>query len=231
MSLEILKKKIKVAVVGLPCHLHGLRLASLVNPDLKELIAFYIGLFCGRTPSANATDCLCRVLGHDPEHILSIAYRGQGWPGFVRIVSDAGTSKIEYRNCWKYFLGSNYFALKHCFMCEDFFAEVSDISLGDAWLDHFGNDTVGRSLIITRTSKAEAIINEMRRNGILRLSEVNASELKEAFDGNIIEKKRLNKVNLFNGHKDRNRFNGLLGCTSPYDTVYLIFQNLNSMFK
>ncbi len=223
---EILEKKIKVAVVGLPCHLHGLRLASAANSELNELIVAYIGLFCGKTPSANATNCLCRALGHNPAHVLSIAYRGQGWPGFVRIASDSGASKIEYKNCWKYFLGSNYFALKHCLMCEDFFAELSDISLGDAWLDSIENDTVGRSLIITRTSKAQAIIDKMREKGILSLWPVNAMEVKKDFASNIIRKKRLNKSNLFNGCKDHNGLKKLFESKSVYDEIYLTFENL-----
>ena len=223
---EILEKKIKVAVVGLPCHLHGLRLASSANSELNELIVAYIGLFCGKTPSANATNCLCRALGHNPEHVLSIAYRGQGWPGLVRIASDSGASKIEFKNCWKYFLGSNYFALKHCLMCEDFFSELSDISLGDAWLDSVENDTVGRSLIITRTSKAQTIINEMREKGILRLWPVNATEVKKDFASNIIRKKRLNKSNLLNCCKDHNGLKKLFESKSVYDETYLTFENL-----
>ena len=223
---EILEKKIKVAVVGLPCHLHGLRLASSINSDLNELIIVYIGLFCGKTPSANATDYLCRTLGHNPEHVLSISYRGQGWPGFVRIASDSNTSKIEYRTCWKYFLGSNYFTLKNCLMCEDFFAELSDISIGDAWLDSVENDTIGRSLIITRTCKGQAIIDEMSRKSLLSIWSVNASEVKKAFASNIIQKKRLNKANRFNDSKNNKKFTRLLNSRSAYDEIYLAFQNL-----
>jgi coenzyme F420 hydrogenase subunit beta len=223
---EILEKKIKVAVVGLPCHLHGLRLASSVNSDLNELIVAYIGLFCGKTPSANATNCLCRVLGHDPEHVLNIAYRGQGWPGVVRIASDSGASKIEFRTCWKYFLGSNYFTQKHCLMCEDFFAELSDISLGDAWLDSIGNDTIGRSLIITRTCKGQDIIDKMSRKKLLRLWPVSASEVKNAFVSNIIQKKKLSKTNQFNNAKNDKKLTKFQDSGCAYDKIYLAFQDL-----
>jgi len=44
---EILNSNFKkFAVVGLPCHIHGLRKAERLKKELREKIALHIGLFC-----------------------------------------------------------------------------------------------------------------------------------------------------------------------------------------
>ena len=143
----------------------------------------------------------------------------------MRIESKAGVSRVDYRICWKYFLGTNYFALGHCFRCEDFFSELSDLSIGDAWLDRLVHDSAGRSLIIVRTNMARLMIDEMMAKDLLRLWPVSHSEVKSAFYSNIIRKKRLNKVNCL----DQNERKGSLKQPVFYDKLYLYFENLQRM--
>ena len=45
---HILENEGRYAVVGLPCHLHGLRLLERKYPRLKKQIVIRIGLFCKR---------------------------------------------------------------------------------------------------------------------------------------------------------------------------------------
>jgi coenzyme F420 hydrogenase subunit beta len=39
----------RFAVVGLPCHIHGIRKAELINKKLKAKIVLHFGLFCSHT--------------------------------------------------------------------------------------------------------------------------------------------------------------------------------------
>ncbi|MEM2359157.1 MAG: coenzyme F420 hydrogenase/dehydrogenase beta subunit N-terminal domain-containing protein [Candidatus Jordarchaeales archaeon] len=59
--LETEKGK-KFAIVGLPCHIHGVRKAEK-NKELKEKIAFLLGLFCGGAPTFSGTEFLFSLLG------------------------------------------------------------------------------------------------------------------------------------------------------------------------
>jgi coenzyme F420 hydrogenase subunit beta len=57
---EILNSKEgeKFAVVGLPCHIHGIRKAEQINKKLKEKIVLHIGIFCSHTPNFWGTELL-----------------------------------------------------------------------------------------------------------------------------------------------------------------------------
>lgn len=75
---EILRAEGKYAVVGLPCHLHGVRKFEQMNNRLAGRIALHIGIFCGYTYSFLATDYLLHRLGIDKADVAGIRYRGQG---------------------------------------------------------------------------------------------------------------------------------------------------------
>lgn len=98
---EILKagKDEKFAVVGLPCHLHGLRKAEATNNKLKKHIAFYFGLFCSHTPSFLATDYILQKVNISKSNVLKLDYRGEGWPGKMKItLKDRDYFLEEYWN-------------------------------------------------------------------------------------------------------------------------------------
>lgn len=221
---EIIKKKLKVAVVGLPCHLHGLRLAAGVNKKLEKLIFLYVGLFCGKTPSFKATDSLCAALGHEKK-ILTLSYRGRGWPGLFRAASSERCSEIPFNKCWKEYIGTHFFEPLHCFRCYDFFSDFSDLSLGDAWLDNIADDTLGRSIVIIRSLKGKEIVGNMVQQKKLQLWAVDKSEIESAFSINIIHKKRHNSLKQSRKIRE-NRFNdsNFSGWGAWWDRVYVGFQ-------
>ena len=78
---EISESKGKFAVVGLPCHIQGLRKAIRVNPLLKERITLFLGLMCSYNRNFYATQYLLDALKINPEKVQSLEYRGRGYPG------------------------------------------------------------------------------------------------------------------------------------------------------
>ena len=44
----------RFAVVGLPCHIHGIRKAELLHKDLREKIVLHFGIFCSSTLNFSA---------------------------------------------------------------------------------------------------------------------------------------------------------------------------------
>ena len=73
---EIIKTDGKYAVIGLPCFLKGLRLASSQNKNLKEKILIVLGLVCGQMKSKNYTTYLAKMAGIDGE-LSKVNYRGK----------------------------------------------------------------------------------------------------------------------------------------------------------
>ena len=70
-----------------------------------------------------------------------------------------------YRNCW-------FYTLNKCLACSDQFAEIADISCGDAWYKEIRKEPIKYSTILARTEEANQIILNMADEGFLFLRTV-----------------------------------------------------------
>ena len=104
----------KFAVVGLPCHINGIRKAQQINKKLKNNIVFCLGILCNHTPNFLATHLFLQRYNVKKEDIIKIDYRGNGWPGFHAYRNH----KIYFENPTKknwWFIGSHFFYPKKLF--------------------------------------------------------------------------------------------------------------------
>lgn len=190
---EILEKDGKYAVVGLPCHLHGIRRAEMVNKKLRERIVLHVGIFCGTTKTFLATEFQLRRMGIKKEEVARIAYRGEGWPGSMTVElndSQRRVSELYYYYYYDSKFGS--FTPWRCTVCPDQVAKLAEISLGDAWLPEVKkDDKVGTSIIISRTREIDDILQQMLRKGVVALSSVGADKVYESQGGFSSKKKQL----------------------------------------
>jgi len=166
---EVLASGGRYAFVGLPCHVAGLRRAQLQNRKLVPQLPYVLGLFCSRTPNINATRHLLYNTGIDPEEVQSIAYRGDGHPGRMRIRlkngSESFVEHLDYRY-WGYtFL--KYFKPVRCWLCPDHSAAMADISFADNWmrLDPLKGDSRGSSTVVARNSQCADLLRHMAETG------------------------------------------------------------------
>lgn len=196
---EILNSKEgeKFAVVGLPCHIQGIRKAESVNKKLKEKIVLHLGIFCSHTDTFWQTEFLLNKLGLKEAEIAKIDYRGQGWPGTMSIrlkngekVSVPYSEVISLHNLWLY-------ALPRCALCCDLTSELADVSCGDAWLPEIrANEKKGKSIVVSRTNVGKALCMEATRDGSIELEEVDPYKVKQS-GGMMQTKKKDIKVQFF----------------------------------
>jgi len=172
------------AVVGLPCHIYGIRKAESIYPDLADKILFHIGIFCGGTPNFLATEFLLRRLKVRREEITRIEYRGEGWPGKM-LIELKGTDKNEsnrlllsYPEYWDGF--NSLFLPYRCTLCADGFNKFADISCGDGWLPEYRGDNLGISLIITRNEIGEQLISGAYEKGKIQIKNIDSVKVKQA---------------------------------------------------
>ena len=178
----IFKENGRFAVVGLPCHIHGIRKAEENVKVLKDKIVLHVGLMCSHTVNFFGTEFLLKKLGIRREQVEEIYYRGSGWPGSMLIkLKNHSNLSIPYVGKWKAYwpvFSSFFFTPPRCLMCPDETNELADISLGDAWLPELKNERNGESIIIARTKKGEEILRQASSSGAILLKPVECQKVK-----------------------------------------------------
>ena len=193
---EILETKEgeRFAVVGLPCHIHGIRKAEQINKKLKEKIVLHIGIVCNHTPTFLATEFLLKKMDVKKEEVKKLDYRGEGWPGGMTITTKNGNIFFVPHwssDYWGGIFGSFFFPLR-CTLCNDKICRLSDMSFADAWTPELmKNDDVGTSLVISRNKIAEQILNKANLKGGIELKKVSEDGALQSQGLNVV-KKRLN---------------------------------------
>jgi coenzyme F420 hydrogenase subunit beta len=166
MSLKsVLVEGCKFAIVGMPCHLHGLRKFEVRNSRLRNNIVFRIGLMCSNTATFLGTEYFLKKKGIDPRNVQKLSYRGKGWLGHIVVLLKDGTERLFPRgtdNKKDQAIHSAAFhqAFSHprCLVCCDHTAEFSDVSLGDPRLPELlYEEKTGKSLVVTRSEAGESL--------------------------------------------------------------------------
>jgi len=175
----------KLAVVGLPCQVHGLRklAASGEAEGLSNNIVFILGLFCGANTSYRVTE---HVIGEFSdvrlEDITKLVYRGGRDSQDIKLLCTDG-SVTTISNLDRV---SNYLWLirDRCRMCPDWTAELADISLGDIFAG--GQEGPWKKIphwngFIVRSQKGGELVEHARQAGAIAVGPLEEA----AFYGNI----------------------------------------------
>ena len=173
----------RFAVVGLPCHIHGIRKAERINKNLKEKIVLHLGLLCGHPPNFMGTEFFLQKLNIKKEDVKKIDYRGKGWPGNITItlkdnskivISRVGSERSRSLNLHYETAFHLHFFPKRCLVCCDGICEFADISFGDTWMlpELVLGEKIGKSLIISRTEIGERLLKNATYKGIVELENI-----------------------------------------------------------
>lgn len=170
---EIASGTEKVAFIGKPCDVASVRKAMQSDSELAERIPMTIAIFCAGAPNLVATEDLLDRLGVPRgAQLTGLRYRGNGWPGLMQATwsEPDGTERvskgISYAEGWGRILQSK--RRWRCRVCADHTGAFADISVGDPWHSPPKGDTdEGRSLIVARTTRGRAFIEEAIRQGVL----------------------------------------------------------------
>lgn len=191
---EILQEPGRYAVVGLPCHIQGLRKAEQHLKELRERVRYRISIACSLDYSFLGTERLLRAYGVMPESVERIDYRGRGWPGTmcVRLTDETERTIPLAEYCRR--LGP--YSLRRCTLCSDMLGELSDLSCGDAWVPRVTQtDKVGSSFVLSRTPEGEELLESAASDEAIVLSDLDLRDL-VASQGHALFKKRKLKARM-----------------------------------
>ena len=161
----------RIAVVGLPCHIHGLWNIEKEIPGYLKNVVLRIGLFCDRTLTYGAIDALVRGAGLSPHAVAEFMYRSKkwrGWPGDVYIRNTDG-EEVNLPREVRYVMKDEFTPVR-CRLCYDKLNTFADISVGDSY--GIGDSKEGISSIIVRNETIHKLILDARKAGHIKLQDV-----------------------------------------------------------
>jgi coenzyme F420 hydrogenase subunit beta len=210
---EILNSKEgeKFAVVGLPCHIWGVRKAEQINKKLQEKIALHLGLFCcSQTVNFLATEYVLQRMNIPKENVIRIDYReGHFPPGIMSIRLKKGViKKISHSEFWGmiFYSFGFWFGPIRCMLCSDETCELADISVGSEWFPYLAYDNINQSLVLVKSKLGEEILQKCEHGDKVKLIKIDKKKFKSKGMRNYKKNNLKARISLFK----------LLGKKTPY---------------
>lgn len=164
------KQRGPFAVVGLPCHVHGLRRLQTLG-SFREKFTLAIGLFCGFNLRPGATVHLINKLGFAKQEVTHLEYRGGEWPGGLLVQTSDARSGFIPKDRYSYV--NLMYTPRRCLTCPDLTNELADISVGDMWLKEYAG---GWSTVVGRSPRGEEVLGEAARAGVIKLEKISRDD-------------------------------------------------------
>jgi len=157
----------RYAVVALPCQLRALRKMEAKYPELREKIAYRLGLLCGHASSRRLIDKVLSMKGIAQDQIAEFAFRKGHWRGRSYVRLHDGTEITFPFVHFGLYQNLCFYMARRCLACQDHFAECSDMSFGDAWLRELKSHPVKHSIFLSRNPRCTALFQEMLDDGAI----------------------------------------------------------------
>jgi hypothetical protein len=81
--------------------------------------------------------------------------------------------------------GTGYFKYKACDFCDDIAAETADVSVGDAWLPEYVEDSMGTNVVIIRNSIINQIVLDGLQSGELSMQPLSVDKAVASQSANV----------------------------------------------
>lgn len=165
----------KLAYVGLPGQVQSIRLLQKADHPSVKNIAYIFGPFYGNTLHFSSVKSFLRSYREkDYRKIKKLYFRHGEWPGNMRVELENGRA-IELPKFHANYL-IPFHIMKNSLLCTDLSNEFTDISGGDAWAPVYEERGKGFSMVLSRSDKGQEIIDEMLKEGALKLDIIDETE-------------------------------------------------------
>lgn len=181
----------RYVIVGLPCHIQGLRKLMEIDKKLRDKVVGLFGIYCSCGRSFYMTEQVFKERGIPKDKITYFQYRDEGCLGKMVVKvpeGDANTIKVinnnsesvlsnEVRSYKEHYQSyyhplRSFFIPRRCLFCIDHYAELSDISFGDIHIKPYSDDKIGVNSIIVKNKTWLSLLEECQKAGAIYLDEV-----------------------------------------------------------
>ena len=148
----------KLAVVMLPCQLKAFKQILEKKPDIQKKIICKIGLLCSGSHNIEATTLPLKKLGYSLKNAKNFYYRMGFWRGKTIIeYKDGNQVSFSYTKSISAYKNAYFFTRSACMICQEHYANESDLSFGDIWLKEMKRKNRKYSSCIIRTDIGKKI--------------------------------------------------------------------------
>ena len=149
---QVVDFKGKLAVIGLPCQIQGIRNLAEKNKKVRDCVVGYFSIYCSLNKTKHSMDYYLDKYNINRNDVGYFSFRDDGCLGYMKFVDKRGETikKIPYLSFW--FGTHSFFQNKRCLLCADHFGELADISFGDINIPPYNQDKIGISSMVTRSS-------------------------------------------------------------------------------
>lgn len=183
----------KIVIVGLPCHIQGLRKYENYDHKFKEKVIAYFSLFCSGSRTFGMTQYVLKENNINIKEIHYLAYRDEGCLGGIVIKGEKKDGKHYkfYRDYQAYCHPlRSIFTPQRCFLCIDHVGELADASFGDIHVKPYSEDKIGINSLIIKNKKILSWFEDAKKNKKVSLDEISVETLLSSQKMARIKKKR-----------------------------------------
>lgn len=179
----------RYAVVGVPCFIKALRLLARQDPIIADRVKYTIALVCGHSKSTRFAGLFAWQNGIHPDAVTAIDFRHKldGQPAnryAVRLRGMSAEGEIEVvrqnKEHFGFLWGHGFFKYNACDFCDDVVGETADLTVGDAWLPQFVNDSRGTNIVVARSKALRDLIEEGIGTGRLALQQISPDDVAQS---------------------------------------------------
>jgi len=156
MALKTVKKVDKLLIVGTPCQIKGAE--KYLEGRCKKLTK--VALFCKQQKTLDSTKFIAKLVNTTVgiNKPFSAKYRGEGWPGIIRI----NNNEIPLENGVAMSMQKRLWTVKGCKICGIPFGEEVDLSLMDPWGGYYKKSDDGITVVVIQSSHGNKILSDLK---------------------------------------------------------------------
>lgn len=178
----------RLAYVGLPDQVAAIRRLQYLGHSGARKIEYIIGPYVGTLMYLESIRSYLR--SHNEmtmDGVKELRYREGEWPGYLQIKLKNGSILREKKFYYNYLIP--FYLSASSLLSVDFTNELTDISVGDAWNPQLEKKGEGFSVILARTQQGLQLINNMKDDGLLALTDT-SPETVLAMHGHMLDFKK-----------------------------------------
>ena len=181
----------RYVIVGLPCHIQGLRKLMAVDKRLREKVVGLFAIYCSCGRSFYLTEHVFKERGIDKSKLKYFQYRDEGCLGkmvlklpignenTIRVINSNSESAlykedVVYKEHYQsyYHPLRSFFIPRRCLFCIDHYGELGDVCFGDIHIKPYSDDKIGVNSLIVRKQMWLDLLLECQKSGAIELDEV-----------------------------------------------------------